>query len=400
MTGCSNTTTAAASCIRSASKLRHRLRSTTRSSSSSSSAIDVSSIPDRPSRFQSIYDESSNWRDWFPAAEYENPWDVGSPRLQPIPDTTPAADYATRHLIQLLQRFHEQHEDRVTTEQCNATLRNLLQSSNRPNATLRQEIAFRADAILENMEIFDTTPVLARLPRPLPKPNRETYNTVLRIFAKSSGKDRLVPDRAAAIVEKMERRYNELQELDMKPLCFHWNCVLLAWKECHDAKKPVHAIKLLLSKANEDATLVDKSSYIHLLRICAHADRSDIRSAKLGASVAVKLWQELFENDSNNVEPLEFTAHFYSHFLQAIRSLERGQVRDKYYDDCFTRAKENGRVNEFVLQEFFVHCRSDNIFDKHLKPYRSMVYGESAEAAKQIIYREMPDSWKNRADER
>jgi hypothetical protein len=73
----------------------------------------INVVPDRPSRFQSIYDESSYWRDWFTAAEYENPWDVGLPRLNPIPATavtTPAAagaaDYATRHLIQLLQRFH------------------------------------------------------------------------------------------------------------------------------------------------------------------------------------------------------------------------------------------------------------------------------------------------------
>lgn len=366
--------------------------------------LDLSSIPDRQpvARFPSIYDESSNWRDWFPAAEYENPWDVGSPRLQPPIDSAPAADYSTRHLIQLLQRFHEQHEDRVTTEQCNATLRNLLEIS---KSNLRPEIAFRADAILENMEVFAETKLAgegARLPRPLPQPTRETYNLVLRTFAKTVGGDRSVPERAQKIVEKMERRYNELQDLDMKPLCFHWNCVLLAWKGCQDTEKPVRAIQLLMQKAKQDTTLVDKSSYIHLLRICAHADRSDDRSTKLGASVAVKLWQELYEQDDNDatLEPLDFTAHFYSHFLQAIRSLDRGPLREKYYDECFQKAKESGRVNQFVLQEFFVHCRSDNVFDKHLKHYRRMVYGLSAEAAKQVLMREIPNSWKNRADER
>jgi len=409
-------------------------------------------------RFTSIYDQSPDWRDWFSAAEYENPWDASSPRLKPL-DFAPA-DYATKHIIHLLQQFHNSSSsssssntliNRVTTEQCNSALKNLLDllpplnSNKRESSSLKetdtairtQRIAERADAILENMELVDDVltatsqqndsnqePSISspnhqkRLPRLPPKPNRDTYNTVLQIFSRTAG-SRKVPQRAAEIVERMELRYAQRHELELKPVNFHWNCVLLAWKNCiddDDWEKPVHAIRLILEKAAQDPNLVDNSSYIHLLRICAlhhhhHNQQSQgsnsaaaaatsLKASKLGASVAVKLWQELFERDGGNALPVtgELQSHFYSHFLQAIRALDAGILRQTYYAAAFQRAVDHGKVNRFVLQEFFLHVQDPKVFDRFLGPYRGAVAGMKANEAVQTILELVPPEWTRHAE--
>lgn len=423
-------------------------------------------------RFTSIYDHSPNWRDWFSAAEYENPWDASSPRLKPL-DFAPA-DYATKHIIHLLQLFHSSSSsssssntltNRVTTEQCNSALKNLLEllpplhnnnressSSSSPpkesdTALRTQRIAERAYAILENMELVDdflsaatqhrhtqrtshqetstSSPLLVidshhrqkRLPRLPPKPNRDTYNSVLQIFSRTAG-PREVPQRAAEIVERMEWRYAQRHELELKPVNFHWNCVLLAWKNCiddDDWEKPVHAMRLIMEKAAQDPTLVDNSSYIHLLRICAlhhhhnqesHGNDSavaaaSLKASKLGASVAVKLWQELFERDGGKALPVtgELQSHFYNHFLQAIRALDAGSpLRRAYYAAAFQRAVDHGKVNQFVLQEFFLHVQDPKVFDRFLGPYRGAVTGMKATDAVQTILELVPPEWTRHAE--
>ena len=349
--------------------------------------------------------------------------------------------------------------NRITTEQCNNALNNLLElipsqkesrlSARKDSDVARtQRITDRANAILENMELVDEVLSCAlqqghrdnpqsntllvhpdypavKLPCRPPRPNRETYNTVLQIFARTTG-SRQVPQRAAQIVKRMEWRYTQQHELELKPVSFHWNCVLLAWALCEDCwDKPVHAMRLILDKAAQDPGLVDNSSYIHLLRMCAlhhHAaaarPRGDAaaaehgtggggtKAAKLGASVAVKLWQELLEhgNDTTNVTlPLhgELPSHFYSHFLQAIRALDIGDpMRHHYYANAFQRAVERGKVNRFVLQEFFLHVRHPATFDRFLGSYRPSVAGMTADDAVQTILKLVPPDWKCHAQVR
>jgi hypothetical protein len=253
----------------------------------------------------------------------------------------------------------------------------------------------------------------------------------------------------------MERRYQELLDLDMKPNAFHWNCVILSYQSCHHPERAVQALQvvleLLASPSPEES--LDASSFIHLLRTCAHVDRlADYRSAKLGASVAIKLWQVLFESnedddddDTNStlakqekdhrdgsstfisrekgqeetgrhsrssaattttttpvvVSPdiWDFSPHFYTFFLQAIRSLDHVSVRNRYYDACFTRAKRYGRVNRYVLQEFFLHVQNSRIFDQHLGSYRNAIIGLSADQAIAYILQKMPQAWKENAQQ-
>ena len=76
---------------------------------------------------RSVYDESSDWRDWFSPIEYENPWDsTDDCWLEPLEFAKPT-EIATRHLLQLLQELYRAGrpltEDRVTTEKCNHVLK-------------------------------------------------------------------------------------------------------------------------------------------------------------------------------------------------------------------------------------------------------------------------------------
>jgi hypothetical protein len=376
-------------------------------------------------RVRSLYDSSTDWKDWFSAAEYTNPWENEHSWLDHNPvslDFAPA-DYATRHLVQLLQElFHVGQpltDDRVTTERCNNALELLLKMNE------IQGRAARADAILQTMELFDTyhsstivdtdpgssssraqqRQLPHKLPLEIPKPNRYTYNTLLQLYARTRG-SREIPLRCQELVEKMEWRYRELGELDMKPHAFHWDQVFLAWKECTDWDKAAHAAKIFLQKRAEG--LVDVTAYITLLRICGH-DHANEKAALLGANVAIKLWQVVMEeeNDSNQGMPSggptveDLPSHFYGHFLQAIRCLPAGSMREYYFDACFAAACKNGKVNAVIINEFIVNYNSPKVFDRWLAPYEDLVRGKTITKKKEaagIIFQHVPAEWKARAD--
>lgn len=342
---------------------------------------DSKTQPIKPPQYpKSAFDESPNWRDWFHPAEYENPWDNSSSRFQFPLDHGPA-DATTRHLIQLLQQFHTFAH--TTTEHCNAVLEDLLELS-----IGQPSIAERAYAILENMEFLEDThrklPQMGeKLARPLPKPNRTTYNSVLKIFAKTVTSKEKGPELAKRIVERMQERYEDYQELELRPNAFHWNCVLLAYMECDDPERAILALKLML----DEAAQLDASSYIHLLRMCVKTE--------IGANVAVRMWQETLEK-RNDIP--ELPSVFYSHFLQAIRSLPTGRLRSLYFDECFSRARKFGKVNRYILKEFFLHNRSDELFKKHLGSYQRQIYGMQAEDAMRRLLSLIPSEWSQHAD--
>ena len=117
--------------------------------------------------------------------------------------------------------------------------------------------------------------------------------------------------------------------------------------------------------------------------------------------------------------------HFYSHFLQAIRPLpivypsqysynnndnydprnttklnnisnntNNYSIRDMYYMKCMDHAIEHGKVNSYVLQEFFVHVKNKYIFDMFLGDYRSQIFGmHPNEAVQHLMNSCVPKSW-------
>jgi hypothetical protein len=377
-------------------------------------------------RVRSLYDNSTDWKDWFSPAEYTNPWENENSWLDHNPVDFEPADYATRHLVQLLQElFHTGRPltgDRITTDRCNYVLQLLLKKNE------VQGRAARADVILQTMELFDTyhSPTIVdtdpsssssspslrqqqkpqqlqphRLPMEIPKPNRYTYNTLLQLYARTRG-SRDIPLRCQALVEKMEWRYRVLGELDMKPHVFHWNQVLLAWKECTDWDKAVHAAKIFMEKRAEG--LVDVTAYINLLRICGH-DHVNEKAALLGANVAVKLWQVVMEEENDGNKPSggptveDLPSHFYAHFLQAIRCLPAGSMRDYYYNACFAAACKHGKVNAVIIHEFIVHVKSPKVFYQWLAPYyKDRNHEMPPKQAAGTLFEYIPAEWKARAD--
>jgi hypothetical protein len=308
-------------------------------------------------------------------------------------------DIATKHLIQLLQELYQtgafQSANRVSTATCNAALESLLRQM--PGADKTQAYARRADAILQTAELFDGWRTLPqRLPYPVPRPNYRTYFSVLQIHSRTAGDGRAIPERATDIVRKMEWRYRQLGDLDMKPGAALWNMVLMAWCLCGDWEKPAHAARLVFDKLREPGQL-DGSSLLHFVRIC-NQNRMDEEAAVLGARVATELWRELFDGNQNAVARVpELKSHFYSHFLQAIRPLGIN-ARSPYFDDCFQRACNEGKLNVHILQEFFVHAKKHRVFEKHLGFYKHTVKGMSPEEAVPFLLQQLPDSWKHRAD--
>jgi hypothetical protein len=395
--------------------------------------------------FTSVYDRgSTDWRSWLTPAEYENPWDSSSSNSRRFsgPLLMRTVDCATKHVIAQLQTFHH-FEQHVTTELCNAMLRNLLDllpppstSNSSPHhhaqrpvspmhATNTVLIAERARAILENMQLLETVmnPSLVsssslRVPRALPKPNRETFNTVLLVYARTLAPDRTMADEAAALVRYMQHCYQTRHALELKPVNFHVNCVLLAWMHSGDADKAKLAWQWLLEHASasryEAASLVDASSYIHVLRICAYGRASTTTAnGNVGATVAIQLWQAMFEQDEHHRHskhgshyhrlpvhvPENLPSHFYSHFLQAIRPLPvRSAQRHTYYAACFQRACTMGKVNLYVLQDFFVHVKHPAVFEHFFGPYRNQIHGQSADQAAQHLMQLIPAEWTVHAD--
>jgi hypothetical protein len=340
-----------------------------------------------------IHHESNDWRDWFSATEYANPWDAeesGLHTLEHVP-----LDVETRHIVQLLHELYlfgqPTTNNRVTTERCNHTLKHMF-------SIPIEDRADRADAILKRMELFDNLKPpsqCGRWPLEVPRPNRETYNLVLQIFAKTSG-TRELAERAEAIVQKMEWRYRTLGELDMKPHAFHWNCVMLTYKECTDWDKSLYAAKLVLERLRHDPTVFDPSLFVNLLRVFAHRHVNE-KAALLGANLAIKVWQDMIED--NSFELPELPSHFYGHFLQAIRCLpEENQFRAQYFDACFLRACQEGKINRIVLDEFLTHVRSRKVSDKHIGIYTRKTFALSKTDAVDAILEMMPDSWKANAE--
>jgi hypothetical protein len=235
---------------------------------------------------------------------------------------------------------------------------------------------------------------------------------------------------AARIVNSMTRRFEQYQQLDLRPVPFHYNCILLSFLECDDPDRALHALKLMLEHPDD----LDVSSYIHLLRMCPS-------SPDLGSKVAVRMWQEFLEGEtndsnddndtiSNNVVDNEeedgsatvsagsttttttsrrrlvnntlpdFPSVFYAHFLQAIRPLPVGKLRTMYFDECFSRAIHFGKVNQYILKEFLLHHKSDELFTKHLGKYRRHIYGMKADTALRRLVSLIPTEWCQHADQK
>lgn len=217
-----------------------------------------------------------------------------------------------------------------------------------------EEYAFRADAILQCMQLFlNILPSQAntRLPYPLPLPNRDSYVTVLTLFSKTRRLAALQgPIRALNIVESMEQQSNQVGDLSLQPIPHDYNKVLLAWGTSKSPRKAYYSANLLL-KLKRDG-LCDDLSYTHVLRACAFSKydnkRQDVShdfavAQELAAQVALKVYGDMVKN---NVKCNNAT---YSYFLRTCTFLENERQRDSLVEEAFLKCRKEGLVDDTIL---------------------------------------------------
>lgn len=295
----------------------------------------------RPMSSSSYPEGESRWEDMFPPEEYNDPWDDKDETLRPL--DYPPLDNSTRYVIQLLRDLHHGilGHDRPSTERCNRALE--LLSDPRNGGNRLEGRAKRADAILQGMELFYNYPN-DRLPFSLPHPDFETYFSVLKLYAKEKGMSADEgPWRCQAIVERMQQRYNELGDVQVRPDSRTWNQVVSAWANCSDDEKALQAAKLL--KQLETDGLEDASSYSHTLRACASSTTNE-RSKTLATEVALRVWKDF--------QQTEFSAnsYMYTFLLGALGHIDDGERRDEQVEIAFLQCCQDGMVNAHVLHEF------------------------------------------------
>jgi hypothetical protein len=103
---------------------------------------------------------------------------------------------------------------------------------------IEREATLQQQQHQQQLQQLNSSHSSSRIPLAIPKPNRETYNTLLHIYSRTAGPPHIACT-AHVLVEKMEQRYTQQQELDTKVTNFHWNSVLLAWSLCTDPNRIV-----------------------------------------------------------------------------------------------------------------------------------------------------------------
>ena len=316
--------------------------------------------------------------------EYLHPWITKDDEIKSLPE----ADCASRYVWQLVRDLYQygkpQNDDKISTRRCSIMLKRLFQSC-------PQDSALRAERILRAMTLFDVVEMNNRLEMSateLPRPSKDIFNTVLKLYSVTPSTTREIPDRAYQVLKLMQQRYKHVPDaLDCQPFAFHYNCVLQCWKECTSWERAVHAAQIVLKDMPENNVEPDDSCYITLLRICAHNLKDD-KEREIGERVALRLWTNRFSNEN----PIaELPSHIYSHFLQALRFGPR-----PIFQAIWERAVQKGKVNEYVLREFLLHAKSESMHRKYLK--YDHLKGVSPDEALPLLYESLPEEYKRNAD--
>ena len=215
------------------------------------------------------------------------------------------------------------------------------------NETQMEQYAFRADAILQCMQLFlnilpkDST---VRLPYPLPLPDRTTYVNVLTLYSKTKHLSAIKgPLRCQEIVEQMKQHSSAVGDLTLHPIAHDYNKVLLAWGTSLSPEKAFAAAKLLQTLKEENAC--DELSYTHVLRACAFSkfDKLDGTPERLAARIAIKVYQDMVKNN------VECTPATFSYFLRACAFLDKEAQRNELVEAAFHKCQTEGKVDATIL---------------------------------------------------
>ena len=335
---------------------------------------------------------SINWTEWFPDEEYGDVWADGLEHLD-----CPELDKPSRFLISLLndsingvRRGH----DKATTSRCHRQLERL--SDMTVGGKKLEGRAQRADAILRRMErhLFTSdqysSPSVAALHHKyeLPLPNRQTYLMVLRLYSKTVG-PAAIAERAEEIVGNMQRAFEELGDVSLRPQTVAYNQVISAWASSTDHNKAFRAASVL-AKVKE-AELADASSYGHVLRACATSDFTG-KSRMAALKIAIGLWKDL---DNRKEKRHLLTSYFYTFLLRTLGfvSDKKPKERDDAIKKAFAGCKRDGVVNAHVLHCLKLVATKSLYYE--LLGERLAVQGDNAGAA--VLAQKVPNSWTKNA---
>jgi hypothetical protein len=327
-------------------------------------------------------DDGTNWEDWF-GIEYENPWQ-GFRHLQDA-----ALDQTTRFLIQQLQDLYHGilgPFDRPSTNQCKKVLQDLVDSASTGHDFSFEEHAFRADAILKNMQLFyNILPAdpSDRIPYTLPLPDRSVYVNVLTLYSKAKHLSaKRGPLRCQAIVDDMKRYSILTGDLTIQPIAHDYNKVLLSWGTSLSPEKAFHAANLLQQLKRDG--LCDRLSYNHVLRACAFSEfEHSPQAGYLAARVALKVYHDMVKND------IECIPAGYSYLFRACVHLDNERERDYEVEQAFYKCRKEGKVDDTILR------RLETVASQRLW---NQLLGELASSPEQIRAKDLPPEWTRNAD--
>jgi len=221
----------------------------------------------------------------------------------------------------------------------------------------------RAYLIWKKMEYCIDVREDLRVPNPrnhytVPKPNRETYLSILTLHATVNGRDRGrgAPERALEIVQRMEERY-DAGHWDARPSVMIWNQVIASWASSTHSEKGYEAAKVLRTYMGD---IADVSSYGNVFKACATTE-GNVRAKELAGKIALRIWEELKGSDllmmkdgDENANALVFDrgSYMFVFAMKAVQLVEDEKLRDQAVKSQFYTACKLGLANTHVLQTF------------------------------------------------
>lgn len=423
-------------------------------------------------------DPNQMWKSWFESHEYQPIWSS-----HPYRDDTSTNVNVNSNIIQPLDHVHLDNSSRTllsqlhdisygsslhipkginqstsmstsmsldvpTTQQCNAMIQQLREKNERTEGAENETNgrALRAFLIWKKMEYCmdiwgnfqfgsnsGTSDANSKLYHPLPRPNRETYLSVLSMHASVTDTSGDAPKRALEIVQKMEERFQQ-GHWDAEPSRMIWNQVLASWANSSHPHKGYEAANVYKNYMSEDVidngngtsmgldsmeknsvdVDSDASTFGNIFRACA-TTVGDPRAKELAGKVAVRMWTEfkqsklmmLKDTDSNTTNDARFGSnddanallfdrgsYMFVYALKAVQLVNNEKVRAETTKSQFDAACQLGLVNTHVIHALrsTVTSNSSSSSDYAFKVLRSYTPKKNASPAR--IFQNIPKEWK------
>ena len=419
-------------------------------------------------------DPNQMWKLWFESHEYQPIWSS-----HPYRDDTSTNANANSNIIQPLDHAHLDNSSRTllsqlhdisygsslhipkginqstsmstsmyldvpTTQQCNAMIERLGEKNERTEGAENETNgrALRAFLIWKKMEYcmdiwenfqFGSNSGISdantKLYHSLPRPNRETYLSVLTMHTSATDTSGDAPRRALEIVKKMEERFQQ-GHWDAEPSRMIWNQVLASWANTSHPHKGYEAYNVYKNHMSQDVinngngTMIgldtkeedsvdvdsDASTFGNIFRACATTD-GDPKAKELAGKVAVRMWAEFKQsklmmlkdtdpntntdaridsNDDANALLFDRGSYMFVYALKAVQLVNNEKLRAETTKSQFDAVCQLGLVNTHVIHALRSTVTSNSSYA--FKVLRNYTPKKNASPAR--IFQNIPKEWK------